>query len=188
MRLFAALLAATFWLPCLCAQQVSPAPSQELNTALTGDWTGVLEYRDYSEPPTSTRRVKLPTWLTVSAAGSSLRFRYTYDDGPGKTVLSTSVVTVDPKRSIWTSVAEDKPGDKPHVDAIDGLDRLKNGRGVLVLSGPGLENGQPVELRTTVRIGRNLMEMLSESRRPGAGEFSFRDSYTLVRAQPPVPK
>jgi hypothetical protein len=26
----------------------------DLQKSLVGDWTGVLEYRDYSEPPTST--------------------------------------------------------------------------------------------------------------------------------------
>ncbi len=171
----------------MCGQQAAIAPLQQLDAALVGDWTGVLEYRDFSEPPTSTKRVKLPTWLKVTASSGSLRFRYTYDDGPGKTVVSTELITLDRQRSLWTSVSEDKPEARPHVDAIDRLDKLKSGRGVLVLTGPALESGQPVELRTTMRIGRNLLDILRESRRPGA-EFSFRDSYTLVRTQPPVPK
>ena len=186
MRLPAALFAAILCVSPMDSQ--SPVASvQELNAALIGDWTGVLEYRDYSEPATSLNRVKLPTWLNVGPSGASLRFRYTYDDGPEKTVSSADLVTFDLKRSLWTTVSDSKPGDRPHTEAIDGLDRLKNGRGTLVLTGPGLENGQPVELRTTMRIGRNLLDIQRESRRPGAA-FTFRDSYTLVRAQPPVPK
>ena len=185
-RLF--VLLACMVLGCASAISQSPAETvQAFDAALTGDWAGVLEYRDYSEPPGSAKRVKLPTWLSVTPAGSSVRFRYIYDDGPAKTVLSTSLITLDAARSLWTTTPEDKKDDKPRVDTILGLDKLKSGRGVLVLTGPGLENGQPVELRTTVRLGRNLMEMLRESRQPG-GEFAFRDSYTLVRAAPPASK
>ena len=56
----------------------------------------MLEYRDYSEPPTSTKRVKLPTWLTVEADGADLKFNYIYDDGPNKTVVETASVHFDP--------------------------------------------------------------------------------------------
>jgi hypothetical protein len=58
----------------------------DVQRALIGSWTGVLEYRDYSESPASAKRVKLPTWLTVEADGGDLRFKYVYDDGPNKTV------------------------------------------------------------------------------------------------------
>ncbi len=190
MRLLAGVLAVVFCVGPAFGQRVPVVPLQELNAAMSGAWTGVLEYRDYSEPATSSKRVKLPTWLRIEVAGGSLQFHYIYDDGPGKTVSSTEVVTVDGARATWTTVAEatkDKPGEKPRVEVIGGLDKLRDGRGVLALTGPGLENGQPVELRTTVRVGRNLLEMLRESRVPG-GEFSFRDSYTLVRAEPPAAK
>ena len=137
MRLAALFFAAMLPIPTLYAQQAASV-AQELCAALLGDWTGVLEYRDYSEPPTSTKRVKLPTWLSVSASGSALRFRYTYDDGPGKTVVSTDTVTIDAARTLWTTLTEDKLGDRPHVDAVDGLDKLKSGRGILMLTGPGI--------------------------------------------------
>src|SRR5579875_3976336 len=67
---------------------VQPALTQ----ALLGRWVGVLEYRDYSEPATSLKRVQLPTWLTVSTAAEGLATDYTYDDGPTKVVTSHSVL------------------------------------------------------------------------------------------------
>ena len=71
--LHATLLAA----PLVLSAQTAPAPTatqpaQELSRALTGDWTGVLEYRDYSEPPASAKRVQLPTWLSIRPTGPTL--------------------------------------------------------------------------------------------------------------------
>ncbi len=63
------LLAFTFLIPTqlLCQIPVtSPEPTKSaLTQSLVGDWVGVLEYRDYSEPLTSTKRVQLPTWLQI---------------------------------------------------------------------------------------------------------------------------
>src|SRR3978361_1115424 len=52
----------------------------EARQALAGDWVGALEYRDYSEPPTSTKRVQLPTWLPISASGTHLTRHYYLHD------------------------------------------------------------------------------------------------------------
>ena len=53
---------------------VAAAPDAQaaITGALLGRWTGVLEYRDYSEPATSLKRVELPTWLIVSRAPDGL--------------------------------------------------------------------------------------------------------------------
>ena len=82
----------------LCGMFISsmPALAQESpGTAMVGKWVGVLEYRDYAEPPTSTKRVKLPTWLTVEGIEGGLQFRYIYDDGPSKTVTELERVRID---------------------------------------------------------------------------------------------
>ena len=89
------LLAAALLFPCALPAQVAPPQTQhDLNHALLGDWIGVLEYRDYSEPATSTKRVQLPTWLTIAPAGSSQTWHYLYDDGPSKTVEETDTIKV----------------------------------------------------------------------------------------------
>ncbi len=172
------------------ATAVDSHPLQDLQSSLHGDWVGVLEYRDYSEPPTSTKRVKLPTWLSVAPQSASLLFRYTYDDGPTKTVVDTELLTIDPAAATWTITPQGDKGtvsskEKVDVYKISGLPALKSGRGTLVLAGTGTDSGQPAEVRTTVRIGRNILEILRETRRPGE-EFQFRHVYTFIRAQPPT--
>lgn len=164
----------------------------DLQSALEGEWTGVLEYRDYGESPTSTKRVKLPTWLSVSKEQESLRFRYIYDDGPAKTVFESDLVTIDTASFTWTITPDNgkdakTPKGKPDVSTVAGLPALRSGRGTLVLTGAGIDNGQPAEIRTTFRIGRNILEVLRETRHPGE-DFKFRHSYTFVHAQPPIPK
>ncbi len=51
---------ATATCPALFSQQGATA-NVDLQPALSGDWVGVLEYRDYSEPAGSTKQVQLPT-------------------------------------------------------------------------------------------------------------------------------
>jgi hypothetical protein len=131
--------------------------------ALVGAWVGTLEYRDFSEPAASTKRVKLPAWATVSAAGADLRFDYVYDDGPGKTVKDSEVVRFDAATA----------------------GQLKEGRGMVVVMGSEKENDAPVETRTTWRIGRNIMEITEETA-PKEQPFAFRHGYTFVRAAAPV--
>lgn len=159
-----------------------PSPAvQDLYTALIGEWTGVLEYRDYK----SDKRVKLPTWCSISAnKDDSLRFRYIYDDGPNKTVTEAILVTIDPVKQTYTIV--DPAGkDAPSVSTIAGMENLRQGRGTLVLSGTGTDNGKPAEVRTTVSIGRNLLEILRETKVAGE-DFKFRHAYTFTRSIPPT--
>jgi hypothetical protein len=138
----------------------------DVQRALVGSWTGVLEYRDYSEPPTSTKRVKLPTWLTVEADGADLKFNYIYDDGPTKTVTGT---------------------DRVHFDPTAAAAELKAGLGSIVVMGAATENDKPVRSRTTWRIGRNIVEFTEETA-PEGQPFAFRHSYLFVRATAPVVK
>ena len=156
--------------------QDSPDP------AMVGKWVGVLEYRDYSEPATSTKRVKLQTWLTVEGMAGGLQFQYVYDDGPSKTVTELERVRIDTVKARY-SVVDDK-GIVKDGYAIQGLEKLANGRGTLILTGPGTENDKPVAVRTTMRIGRNILEITRETAPEGAA-FMFRHAYTFVRATPP---
>jgi hypothetical protein len=160
------------------------ATAADLQNAMMGTWVGTLEYRDYAEPATSTKRVKLPTWLHVDPAGADLRFLYVYDDGPTKTVRETSLVRIDAGAGVYTVL--DSEGKVENTYTIAGLEQLQAGRGTLTLTGKGTENDKPVDVRMTLRIGRNILEMMRETAVSGQ-PFSFRHAYTFVRAEPVAP-
>jgi hypothetical protein len=158
------------------------AETPETHRALSGNWVGTLEYRDFSEPAGSSKRVKIPSWLTIEIAGDDLTFRYIYDDGPAKTVSETSTVRIDPATRRYTILNRD--GKVEDTYEVSGLAELREGRGALVLTGVGKENGVAVNVRTSMRIGRNILEILRETAPPGQ-PFVFRHSYTMVRSVPP---
>jgi hypothetical protein len=161
------------------APQTAPPQGSELDAAMVGVWTGTLEYRDYQ----SDGRVTLPTWLTIKREGSGLQFDYVYDDGPTKVVRESTRVTIDLAAKSYRVVSD--PAKAPDLYAIAGIELLKQGRGTLTLSGSGIDNDAPAEIRTTLRVGRNLLKIDRETRLPGE-EFKFRHGYTFVRATPPA--
>lgn len=180
------LLAACVAMPAAVPAQNVAAPSTDasLQQSLTGDWVGVLEYRDYSEPATSSKRVDLPTWLTIAAAGKSMTWTYTYDDGPNKILEETDTVTFDPASE---SYAEGSAGKPASVYTADGYKTLKEGHGVLVLHGTGTDNDKPSETRTTMTIRRNLLEVIEEVRAARSSDpFVFRHMYRFTRAVRPT--
>lgn len=152
-----------------------------LQSALSGSWVGTLEYRDYSEPAASLKRVKLPTWLCVEMTEANLQFQYVYDDGPSKTVTEKSTVKIDAGANRYVVVSGD--GKSEESSEIAGMAGLRNGRGSLTLTGSGTENNTPVTVRTTMKIGRNILEILRETAASGQ-PFAFRHAYTFVRATP----
>jgi hypothetical protein len=173
----------------LHAQATAPlSPSASIQASLThalvGDWTGVLEYRDYSEPPTSIKRVQLPTWLHIASVSNSLQWHYIYDDGPNKVLDETDAVIFDPSASTYSESTNGKP---PSVYKVTGYESLKDGRGVLVLSGTGTDNDKPSETRVTITIRRNLLEILEETRPAGSdAPMAFRHAFRFTRAAAPV--
>lgn len=188
------LLSLAFLLPCGALAQTAAAPSAavspsqaqaDVQQAIYGDWTGILEYRDYKEPPTSTKRVQLPTWLRISPAPEGIFFDYTYDDGPDKTVLSHNVVVLDFPKAQYRVVGTDAVAASL---TVQGIDTLRKGRGELMLSGTITENGKPTELRRTWTIRRNLISWTDEVRPVGSTEpFVFRHRYLFTRAAAPKP-
>jgi hypothetical protein len=181
-------LLASLLLPCVLLAQTPTIPTPEqlrtdLTHALVGDWAGVLEYRDYSEPPTSTKRTQLPTWLSITTSSTALTWSYIYDDGPTKTVTETDTVTFDPAASTYTESDNGKPA---KVSTVTGYNRLREGRGLLILSGTGIDNNKPSETRLTLTIRRNLLTLLEEVRPAHSTDpFTFRHSFTFTRAHPP---
>jgi hypothetical protein len=189
----ALVLLSTLLLPCVLNGQTprpanSPATPQiksDLRQALVGDWVGVLEYRDYSEPATSTKRVELPTWLSITPSADAQLWHYLYDDGPTKVVEESDNVTFAPEASTYSESDNGKP---VQLFKVSGYDTLRSGQGQLVLSGSGTDNGKPAETRVTLTIRRNLLEILEETR-PAASTmpFVFRHALRFTRATPPTP-
>lgn len=180
--LFATLLAS----PALPAQTpaivVAQQTGQELQQAMAGDWTGILEYRDYSEPATSLKRVKLPTWLSITSTADRLKLHYIYDDGPTKTVDETLFISFDVAGSTLQIT-----NDKGRVETykVDGYDRLRDGRGDLIVLGPTIDNNRPAECRITISVRRNLLTWTEEVRPTSQIPFAFRHSYIFTRAEAP---
>lgn len=162
--------------------QSMPATSA-LNAAMVGRWTGVLQYRDYSEPPSSPKRVQLPTWLTIETLpNGTQRWRYIYDDGPDKVLEEAELVAFDPKARTYVITAKDRTA----TYDVSGFESIKNGRGELTITGKTSENGKPVDQRITLRVFRNLITVLDETRPAGTNEsYAFRHSYTFTRADAP---
>jgi hypothetical protein len=168
------------------AQQNATATSSAgsaslLYAGLLGDWVGQLEYRDFS----SNERVFLPTWLRVTpgADGKSVQFAYIYDDGPNKTVHELSVVTLNESAATATFTSDrDHSSDTYKAEGLQEF--TKTGRGKLLLTGQGVENGKDVDVRITIVVRRNLYTYQKETRLPGK-DFQFRDGYTFTREKPP---
>jgi hypothetical protein len=147
----------------------------QFEAALTGKWTGALEYRDYR----SDQRVTLPTTLVISQdAPGVLTFEYVYDDGPGKTVRSQERITVDTEKSTYR--VQNGDGTYDATFAATGVAEFGPGSPAVVLLGRGDENGVMVDLRTTIQLGPASLTMLRESRRPGE-EWLFRNRYAFTR-------
>jgi hypothetical protein len=175
---FPKLLAILLFVSCFAHAQTSPVAN------FVGKWVGVLEYRDF----TTNELVKLPTWLTVTpgATPNKLLFTYTYDDGPTKTVIEQSTITLDPAAKTWTIASGNhNSGDTYQIDPTSLANFLDKGRGTLTLSGTGTENSKSVDVRITIRLGRNIY-FFTKQTRPTGGDFTFRDGYTFTRAETPV--
>lgn len=173
--------------PCVLPAQTSAIAlaqqtGSELQRAMSGDWTGVLEYRDYSEPATSTKRVKLPTWLKVTSNADRLAFDYTYDDGPGKVVGEKLIVSFDVAGS---SLQITNDHGRTELYKVDGYRRLREGRGDITLLGPTSDNDRPAESRIIIGVRRNLLTWVEEVRPTSDVPFSFRHSYVFTRAEAP---
>lgn len=158
------------------AGQASPSSSSrdQIYSALIGEWTGTLEYRDFQ----TNERVVLPTWLEIehSQDGASLRFSYMYDDGPSKTVTEVSTITIDPAEAQFSITSDrDHSSDSYQIVKRSGEKRVQ-----LLLTGKGKENGKAADVRITIKVDRNLYQFTKETRIAGQG-FAFRDGYTFTR-------
>jgi len=143
--------------------------------ALTGSWTGTLEYRDYR----SDRRVTLPTKLTVTGdQPGRLQLVYTYDDGPRRLVTSRDRVTIDLPAGTYRVQNDDDAYDATFT--AQGLREFGPDSSVVTLIGKGKENDLPVDLRITITVTTGSLTMLRESRQTDE-EWRFRNRYRFTR-------
>ncbi|MEN9402304.1 MAG: hypothetical protein RL091_1007 [Verrucomicrobiota bacterium] len=144
--------------------------------AWTGRWQGVLEYRDY-QPPHG--RVTLPTTLTVTPTpdAPALLLAFVFDDGPNKTVRSTSRLTLDPasRSLIWSD--EGKP-----VASSDrfSLSEASPTGDRLVFLGESMDDNKPARIRYTFLTEPGTWRILKETTSDNP-DFAFRHEYRFAR-------
>ena len=161
--------------------QQPPSTLSDIYAPFLGQWTGALEYRDFS----TDQRVTLPTWLEckLSPDNRTMQFRYTYDDGPNKVVEEISLIAIDPRNhTLLVSSDRDKSADTYDVSGLEKF--ASDGGGALQLTGTAVENGKKVDVRITIKVTRNAYHYEKQTR-PSGGEFAFRDAYNFTRRDPP---
>lgn len=137
------------------------AHSQTYFQKIAGNWTGVLEYQDFS----ADKRVKLKTYLFIkpSADGNSAEITTVYDDF-GRIIKETETVRIDRTA-------------KKYLDGDFEYKIESNESGIIVLSASG-QDGEKIEpFRKTITYDENSLTFLKETRTP----FQFRNQLTLKR-------
>ena len=141
-----------------------------------GNWSGALEYKDYSG---GTGRVKVPVKLEVkSSDASTASWYFNYDDF-GKTVISDE--THSWKSGKYTVKTKGKLEVQEYVSK-DFAALIKSGIGKAVLIGSELEDGKKVEVRRTITLEKTGLRTLKETR-PPSGAFAFRNQSTYTRSK-----
>jgi Peptidase family S41 len=142
-------------------------PAELIAQTLAGRWTGTLDYRDYGND----QRTTLPTILESS--GSTLN--WTFDDGPGKTVLSAETWTFD-KSGQSLTIKEGKDAETYRVAEL----RTSEGGNVLtmVLDGQTTENGKKLIARLILTKSNGQLRFTKMTKQVGE-PFLLRHSYEL---------
>ena len=171
-----AAIGAAGFLFALGAQAVAPNAFDPF----VGNWSGALEYKDYSG---GTGRVKVPVKLEVkSSDASTASWYFDYDDF-GKTVISDE--THSWKSGKYSGKYTIKFKGKPEVQEYVSKDfaaLVKSGIGKAVLIGSELEDGKKVEVRRTITLEKTTLMTLKETRPPN-GVFAFRNQSTYSRSK-----
>lgn len=157
------------------------SPATCLHAALAGNWIGTLRYRDYQD---STRFVTLPTLLTgaLAADSTSIVLDFTYDDGPGKTVLDRDLFDLDPAGQAvrWGSPKDDAKRSRYVV-----TDRSGSGAPAtplrLVLEMDSQDDNRPAHIRETLTVSASQLQILKEVRFSSSAPYLFRHEYRFMR-------
>lgn len=174
---FAALLLGLFSFAISLVGAERTPTVEEIYARWRGEWTGVLEYRDY-QPPHG--RVKLPTTLVVTPALNNpavLTLSFVYDDGPAKTVKSASRLTLDliARTLIWSD--DGKPASaEDHFS----LAEISSNGDRLVFLGSAQDDNKASRIRYTFTSAPGSWKILKETTSDGP-EFAFRHEYLFTK-------
>lgn len=138
--------------------------------ALTGQWRGTLDYRDYGND----QRVILPTSASISNTDGLLQASFSYDDGPGKTVRSTQTWQLDASGQQLRIDGNEQPQAVAESRAGPSLDLT------LVAQQDGEDNGQSVQVRTVLTRRGDTITLSRLTRLPGQ-PWLMRHAYHLNR-------
>ncbi len=178
-RTFAIVVAASLALAAASA----PSPATRLHAALAGNWKGALRYRDYQD---STRFVTLPTLLTGTLAADSgqVQLDFTYDDGPGKTVLDRDIFDLDPALKTVRWGGPKDPDTRTRFDVTEFAGDIATRPIRLVLESDGRDNNKPAHIRETVTLSISDLHILKEVRFAPAADYLFRHEYRFTKFAP----
>jgi len=155
-----------------CCLTLPSHAAPDLAHALTGPWTGSLQYRDFSND----KQVVLPTTVTFSGSNTALRGDYVYDDGPGKTVKSSEQWSLAPDGATLSTDATGAPARVTSYRVGDGNDVT------LEAEGQGIENKQPVAVRTRLERHGDALTITRLTQLPGQ-PWLVRHIYRFVKAK-----
>jgi len=168
---------------CAGAAAAQTAPTAtDLRLGLTGEWSGVLEYRDYQ----SDGLVELPMRATIRTPGdgATLVQQSLFDDGPGRPVWITTVSLDDPAAGVSTS-ASYRAGGAPELETetLTVAEAAGPTDWTLIYSRTGEDDDQPAEMRVTQRRAGDELTSTKEVRPVGAGDdaWRFRNRTRLTR-------
>lgn len=168
------MLAGAFPAPLLAQPSAS---AKMLHAALGGRWTGTLRYRDYQD---STRFVSLPTVLegTAAADSASVRLDFVYDDGPGKTVLSsdTFALSADASTLRWG------PADGKRAPSSFAVRQVGGGAPfTLVVEMNGEDDDRTARIRETLTVDAGALRIVKEVQFAADAPWVFRHEYSFHR-------
>ncbi|MBY0556715.1 MAG: hypothetical protein K2P77_05895 [Burkholderiaceae bacterium] len=142
----------------------------QFHAALTGQWRGTLDYRDYGND----QRVILPASASVTGNAGALQASFSYDDGPGKTVRSTQTWQLDASGQQLRIDGNEQPQVVVESRAGPGLDLI------LATQQDGEDNGQSVQVRTVLTRRGDTITLSRLTRLPGQ-PWLMRHAYHLDR-------
>lgn len=147
-----------------------------LKSALSGSWTGGLDYRDFR----SDKRVVLPTLMSVHDETDGDTLSFTFDDGPGKTVRSSERWAIDEDTGTL-AITSSQSTDQFKIREIDtpAAERV-----TLVMDGDGRENDVKVRVRLVVTREGSELRISRLTAKPGE-PLVLRDGYDLAKAAQP---
>lgn len=158
--------------PVLEVAQSMPAAAEtgQFHAALTGQWRGTLDYRDYGND----QRVILLTSASITGTDGALQASFSYDDGPGKTVRSTQTWQLDVSGQQLRIDGNQQP---------QAVAESRTGPGTeltLVAQGDGQDNGQRVQVRSVLTRRGDTLTLSRQTRSPGQ-PWLMRHAYHLSK-------